>query len=76
MWDTLFVPNLDKDWRFHIHVERFEIKDLARKSDRELAAWLEERWVQKSKRLEELQGRLESGINWSQDITPQERKTA
>jgi len=50
MWDTLSQPNLDTDWRFHVHVERFEIKDLAGNSDAELAAWLEERWTEDIKK--------------------------
>jgi hypothetical protein len=66
MWDTLSQPRLDKEWRFHVHVEMYEIKDIAWKSDSELAAWLECRWMEKSKRLEKLQRDLEEGRDWSQ----------
>ena len=66
MWETLSQPALDKDWRFHVHVERVEIKELRGMSDAELAAWLQGRWVEKSKRLEKLQKDLEEGMDWSQ----------
>jgi hypothetical protein len=65
---------LNKDWRFHVHADRFEIKDLVAKSDQELAAWLEQRWMQKSKRLEGLQGHLENGEGWSEGIAADIKK--
>jgi hypothetical protein len=75
MWDTLSQPGLDKDWKFHVHVERFEIKDLAGMSDSELAAWLEGRWMEKSRRLEKLQRDLEHGIDWSQSARQGNKKS-
>jgi hypothetical protein len=66
MWGTLSQPGLDKDWRIHVHVERFEIKDLAGKLDSELAEWLVGRWMEKSRRLEKLQRDLEEGMDRSE----------
>lgn len=74
IWDTLSQPDLDKDWRFHIHVERVELKDLAGKSDSELAAWLESRWMEKSRRLQKLQGDLEEGMDWSHSAPEDNKK--
>ena len=54
MWDTLSVPGLSSDvgYSFHIHVRRFDMKDLP-VEDEELARWLESRWVEKGEWLEE-----------------------
>lgn len=67
MFDTLFEPKLSEHWRFHVHAERFEIAELADKSDSELAEWLEQRWMAKSAKLQELQASLEAGEDWSED---------
>lgn len=64
-WESLSQPFLDQDWRFHVHVDRFEIADLMGKSDTELANWLETRWMAKSKRLEQLQSDLENDRDWA-----------
>jgi hypothetical protein len=64
MWTTLSDPRLDKSWRFHVHAERFDIEVFAGMSDAEIAAWLENRWMEKSKRLEKLQEDLENGVDW------------
>ena len=37
MWTTLSESRLDKDWRFHVHAERFDIEDFAGMSDAEIA---------------------------------------
>jgi hypothetical protein len=66
-WVSLSETHLDQDWRFHVHVDRFEIADLMGKSDGELAEWLESRWIAKSKRLEQLQNDLENGRDWEQN---------
>jgi hypothetical protein len=66
MWQTISQPNLNEEWRFHVHVERFDIEELASRSDEELASWLEERWVAKSALLQELKRKLEDGQDWSQ----------
>jgi hypothetical protein len=64
-WESLSEPHLEQNWRFHIHVDRFEIADLVGKSDIELARWLETRWIAKSQRLEQLQSELEKGRDWA-----------
>ena len=65
MWETLSNPNLDQDYQFHIHVDRFEISEFANKSDAELAAWLEHRWQVKSRKLQSLQMRLDLRQSWA-----------
>jgi hypothetical protein len=49
-------------------------KDLTGKSDSELAAWLESRWMEKSRRLEKLQQDLEKGTDWSQTVLEGNKK--
>lgn len=66
MVETLFDPNLADSWRFHVHAERFEIADLAGKTDSELAEWLEQRWMVKCAKLQELQRDLEAGKDWGE----------
>ena len=66
MWASLSVSDLCKDRRFHVHAERYELSELGTLSDSELAQWLEDRWMEKSRRLEELQMELERGVDWSQ----------
>lgn len=58
---------MDKEWRFHVHAERFSIEEFAGMSDAEIAFWLEQRWMEKSKRLEELRRDLEKGTDWSDE---------
>ena len=72
MWQTLSEPRLDQDWRFHVHAERFDIADLAGKSGADLAAWLEERWIAKSKKLQALQRSLEDGKTWGEPLRSQD----
>ena len=64
---SLFDPDLDDSWRFHVHAERFDMGDFADKTDTELAQWLEDRWMAKSAKLQELQQLLEEGKEW-QDV--------
>lgn len=64
MWQTLSEPHLDRDWRFHVHAERFDIGEFADKSESELALWLENRWAVKSERLEILKAQLEDEQPW------------
>ncbi len=68
MWQTI-SEDMDTDWRFHVHAERFEIQGFASKSDAELAQWLEDRWIAKSKKLENLQSALEEGKAWAEEGT-------
>jgi 1-acyl-sn-glycerol-3-phosphate acyltransferase len=66
MWDSLSQPELSRDWQFHIHADRFDIKEFVNMTDAELAAWLEHRWQVKSRKLESLQLRLAAGQSWSE----------
>jgi hypothetical protein len=68
MWETLSQPNLNEHWRFHVHAERFDLKELEGMSDAELAVWLEKRWMAKSQRLQELQALLAEGKDWSGSV--------
>ncbi|KIV95552.1 hypothetical protein PV10_03190 [Exophiala mesophila] len=67
MWQTLSQPRLDRDWRFHIHAERFDIDDFIGKTDTEIALWLEQRWMAKSDTLQELKDKLERDSDWAID---------
>lgn len=60
---SLIVPRLDQSWKFFVHVDRFAIEDLPR-DDEKLAQWLEERWLEKGERLEQLRQKLEKGLPW------------
>jgi hypothetical protein len=53
MWDTLSIPGLSgrMGYRFHVHARRFPMEELPEKSE-DLAAWLEERWLEKGEWLE------------------------
>ncbi len=76
MWQTLSQHRLDADWRFHVHAERFDIEDLAGRSDAELASWLEGRWMVKSAVLQDLKSRLENGQDWSEGCISHDSKEA
>jgi hypothetical protein len=54
MWETLALKGITEDhgYRFHVHVERFELKTLP-ETDDALAKWLEQRWIIKGDWLEE-----------------------
>ena len=65
---SLFEADLGKSYRFHVHVERFDIQALANLDDAQLATWLEQRWMEKSKKLQELQHMLGDGKDWSDQI--------
>ncbi|KKY24133.1 putative 1-acyl-sn-glycerol-3-phosphate acyltransferase [Phaeomoniella chlamydospora] len=64
MWETLANPRLKDQWKFHVHVRRFAIEEFRGLSEKELAKWLEDRWVEKGRVLEGLQRRLEEGKDW------------
>ena len=57
LWETLSVPRIDQHWQFHVHVDRHPLESLPG-SDDELASWLEQRWIEKGERLEELRERI------------------
>ena len=65
MWETLSQPNLSKNYRFHVHAERF-LLDTLPNADEQLAKWLEERWIQKGSKLESLRQDLQNSIDWQQ----------
>lgn len=67
MWQTISSPEFGDGWRFHAHVERYDIKDLP-SSDVELARWLEDRWVEKGKTLENLRIKLSKGLPWTNQM--------
>ncbi|ORZ32424.1 hypothetical protein BCR44DRAFT_116056 [Catenaria anguillulae PL171] len=48
----LFSKRLDTLWKFHVHVDQFDITDLP-EEDAAVEAWLIDRWVVKDKRLQE-----------------------
>ncbi|KAK0716960.1 1-acyl-sn-glycerol-3-phosphate acyltransferase [Lasiosphaeria miniovina] len=64
MWDTLSIPRLSgpahnvpqqmrgEGYRFHVHARRFPLEELPH-DDEGLAKWLEARWVEKGKWLDE-----------------------
>ncbi|KAI9709259.1 MAG: hypothetical protein M1820_003379 [Bogoriella megaspora] len=62
-WQTVSQPKLDKDWRFHVHVDRYTLKELP-DTDEELAKWLEARWMEKGDRLEILRDALMKDEEW------------
>ena len=61
--ESIMTPRLDKHWKLFVHVERHPIEDLPR-TDKELAQWLEDRWIEKGQRLEALQQKLDKGVPW------------
>lgn len=66
-WDTFTVPNFTKaGYRFYVHVDRHPISELP-KTEEELGKWLEDRWVVKGARLEELRRKLVEGEEWGAD---------
>ncbi|GAB7365899.1 hypothetical protein MBLNU230_g7227t1 [Neophaeotheca triangularis] len=65
-WQSLSRPKLDEDWTFLVDARRYELKDLPY-TDQELAAWLEQRWMEKGNRLETLRDQLSRGHTWTKD---------
>jgi hypothetical protein len=63
---TISRTRIDEDWEIYVHVDRFELSDLPADGEG-LAAWLEERWVVKGKRLEGLRANAERGKRWVGD---------
>jgi len=65
---TLLEPRLDKRWRFFVHIDRHELKDLPHE-DEQLATWLETRWVEKGQRLERLRESLAKALPWTDGMS-------
>jgi hypothetical protein len=55
MWETFAMARVSPPWRFHVHVRRFEIKELP-EDEEGLKTWLEERWAEKSRILQGMEG--------------------
>lgn len=55
IWQSFTYSRVSPPWKFHVHVRRFELKDLP-EDDEGLKNWLEERWVEKSKILQGMEG--------------------
>lgn len=58
-WETLSLPQISLSqhkggpgYKFHVHAQRFPLEELPY-DDEGLAKWLEQRWVEKGKWLEE-----------------------
>lgn len=66
-WQSLSRPKLDHDWRFFVHVDRYELDQLPFEDD-QLALWLESRWVEKGERLEQLRQCLLQHRDWTGDM--------
>ncbi|KAL7747960.1 hypothetical protein RI367_006708 [Sorochytrium milnesiophthora] len=43
--------NLHKDWRFHMHLDRFLLEEIPATED-EFGVWIEQRWIEKDKLLQ------------------------
>ncbi|KAL0254307.1 hypothetical protein SLS55_009781 [Diplodia seriata] len=66
-WDTVAHADLKAaGYRFYAHVQRWDMAALP-EGDEALAKWLEERWVEKGERLEELRRVVEEGGEWVGD---------
>ena len=63
MWQTLSQPRLSPAYRFHVHAERFLLDSLPT-SDEDLAKWLEQRWIEKGRKLESLRVDMKNGLGW------------
>lgn len=72
--ETVCGPDLHAaGWRFYVHAERFEIKELPEEEEG-LVKWLEQRWVRKGERLEGLKVRVETGDGWEGFVWDEEGK--
>lgn len=69
-WETVANGNLSSrgpsGYRFYAHVNRWDMDQLP-EGEEALAEWLEERWKDKGKRLEELKTMLDRGEEWVGD---------
>lgn len=60
---TVYRSDLQGKYRFHAHVRRFELDSLPG-NDKELAQWLEKRWMEKGERLALLKKQLANNELW------------
>ncbi|KAK4899131.1 hypothetical protein LTR27_003361 [Elasticomyces elasticus] len=63
--ESLMLPDLNKDYRFFAHVDRYSIRTLPEDYE-EISQWLEERWLRKGELLERLQHLLAEGEPWDE----------
>ena len=59
--ESVSRTRLDQRYKLYVDVQRFELDDLP-ESQEELRQWLEDRWVVKDLKLEELRAGLERGV--------------
>ena len=57
------MGRLTDRWKFYVHVERWDIEGLP-EGEEGLKAWLEEKWIEKGRRLEALRVDLMEGREW------------
>lgn len=62
-FQTLSYPSLGQEYRMHAHVRRYELSSLP-DTDAAIAHWLEERWLEKGEKLDDLKKRLDGGHVW------------
>jgi hypothetical protein len=60
MWQSLSQVNISSKYRFFVHLDRHLLEDLP-DSDDELKIWLEDRWFEKGRRLENLRVEMQNG---------------
>jgi hypothetical protein len=63
---SVFVPDVGKRWKTLVHVRRFPIEELPL-TEAGLKFWLEERWLEKGRLLEELRQRLVRGEGFEEE---------
>ncbi|KAK5706585.1 hypothetical protein LTR97_001575 [Elasticomyces elasticus] len=63
--ESLMVPDLDKDYQFFAHIDRYSISTLP-EGNEEISQWLEERWLRKGELLERLEHLLAEGKPWDE----------
>ncbi|KAK5723258.1 hypothetical protein LTR15_004955 [Elasticomyces elasticus] len=63
--ESLMVPDLDKNYQFFAHIDRYSISTLPEGSE-EISQWLEERWLRKGELLERLEHLLAEGKPWDE----------
>ena len=72
--ETLYLPNIGSAWTMYAHVQRFDISSLP-EADEDIAKWLEERWLEKGDRLEQLKYDLLKGLPWNDNLTIIDKKS-
>lgn len=70
-FDTLYYPNLRRQYRMYAFVKRHDLESLP-KDNASIAQWLEDRWMEKGEHLQKLQDRLKNGQSWRESwVNPQ-----